>query len=288
MGISGRTASGYNCHYCSNTKVLVGFNDLLTRFPEIAKEWHPTKNIDIPENISSRNSKKAWWIGKCGHEWEASIKQRTTINSGCPICLGRKFLAGFNDLATKYPLVTKEWHPTRNGDNTPGNTYYFTSKKVWWQCEKGHEWENHVYDKVKHNRPCPICSKNGTSKTEEKFRVGFSQYFTEINDSYRVKTKLDDKWYQFDIIGLLNNRKTVIEYDGSYWHSQPGVLEQDVTKTNLLLSKGYLVIRIREKHHVKLESLNIDDKNYYEITHQFGDDVSPVIEKIMNHVLSLK
>ena len=33
--------------------------------------------------------KKAWWLGKCGHEWEAAIYSRAA-GKGCPYCYGKK------------------------------------------------------------------------------------------------------------------------------------------------------------------------------------------------------
>ena len=39
-------------------------------FPEIAKEWHPTKNGNLtPLNFHANSRWKAWWICKRGHEW---------------------------------------------------------------------------------------------------------------------------------------------------------------------------------------------------------------------------
>ena len=37
-------AKGTGCPYCTNRKVLAGFNDLATVEPRIAAEWHPTLN----------------------------------------------------------------------------------------------------------------------------------------------------------------------------------------------------------------------------------------------------
>ena len=46
--------------------------------PEVAKQWHPTKNEDLtPFNVTSGSSKKVWW--KCDkgddHEWESEIQK---------------------------------------------------------------------------------------------------------------------------------------------------------------------------------------------------------------------
>ena len=82
-----RTARGYNCPFCSSHKVLAGFNDLATKHPDVAKEWHPTKNGSLtPCEVSASSKKKAWWICSKGHEWQAVIGSRTDSRAGCPIC----------------------------------------------------------------------------------------------------------------------------------------------------------------------------------------------------------
>ena len=61
-------------------------NNLAYLNPELAKEWHPYKNGDIkPSDVTIGSGQKAWWVGKCGHEWEAVINKRVG-GTGCPIC----------------------------------------------------------------------------------------------------------------------------------------------------------------------------------------------------------
>lgn len=111
--------AGSGCPYCSGQYRLVGKNDLSSVSPELAKEWHPTKNGSLkPEDVGPNSNKKVWWIGKCGHEWQATPNQRNA-GRGCPYCANRKVLIGFNDLATIYPSIAEEWHPIKNGDLTP-------------------------------------------------------------------------------------------------------------------------------------------------------------------------
>ena len=61
--------------------------------PEIAKQWHPTKNLKLtPDSISNFSDKKVWW--QCQkvdeHTWEATVGSRTTQSgskgAGCPHC----------------------------------------------------------------------------------------------------------------------------------------------------------------------------------------------------------
>ncbi|MBO4736529.1 MAG: zinc-ribbon domain-containing protein, partial [Paludibacteraceae bacterium] len=67
-------------------------NKLSVDYPEIAKEWHPTKNGKTkPEFVSSKTHRKYWWkCSVCGHEWEAKVENRTVNKSGCPECKKQK------------------------------------------------------------------------------------------------------------------------------------------------------------------------------------------------------
>ena len=84
--------NGNGCPYCSNKKVLVGYNDLATTRPDIASEWHPVKNEDLlPAQFTYGSEKKVWWLcSKCGNEWETTINNRTNgyFSTGCPKCSG--------------------------------------------------------------------------------------------------------------------------------------------------------------------------------------------------------
>jgi len=77
-------------------------------------------------------------------------------NRGCAVCAGRQ-VGLSNCLATINPQLAKEWHPTLNGDLTPYDVTCGSAKKVWWICDKGHEWEASIVNRIKGNR-CPYCS----------------------------------------------------------------------------------------------------------------------------------
>jgi len=155
----GNRVKGSGCLYCTNQKVLVGFNDLATTNPVLASEWHPTKNGPLaPQQVTKGSEKKVWWLGTCGHDWEAVIHARNGRNIGCPICSGNKILVGFNDLATTNPVLASEWHPTKNGPLTAHQVSKSTNKKVWWLCALGHEWDAGIADRNGRNIGCPVCS----------------------------------------------------------------------------------------------------------------------------------
>jgi hypothetical protein len=159
--IKHRTISGSGCPICIGLKVLEGFNDLKTSDPKIAMEWHPIRNENLkPTEVSRSSSKKVWWqCSKCSdHEWVSRIADRTS-GTDCPICHGLKVLVGFNDLQSSAPEISKEWHPTKNGDFKPTEVTKNSNKIVWWQCSKHpeHEWHTRVADRGFRGSSCPIC-----------------------------------------------------------------------------------------------------------------------------------
>lgn len=150
-------SNGTRCPYCANKKALPGYNDLATVNPRLAREWDYDKNAELlPEHFLPKSNKKVWWTCDKGHEWEAAICDRNAGN-GCPICAGKIVIAGFNDLATKNPRLENEWNYKKNGDLKPTDVTANSSKKVWWECERGHEWQASVSNRNK-NHGCPFCS----------------------------------------------------------------------------------------------------------------------------------
>ena len=176
--ISNRVSLGRGCPFCSNQKILDGYNDLITIHPELSEEWDYKKNDITPNTVGAGSTYKAWWkCNKFGHSWQAEITDRVHGN-GCPFCSGRKTLKGFNDLATVRPDLVQEWNYDRN-DLLPNEVTCGSFKKVWWRCSKGHSWEAVIYSR-KSGNGCPYCA--GT------------MVLTGFNDLATVKAELLDEW----------------------------------------------------------------------------------------------
>lgn len=144
------------CPYCSGKRILPGFNDLQTIHPELAKQWHPTLNInDDITKISPGGVSKIWWQCSKGHEWQARIFARFKNGQGCPYCFGRLPIVGVNDLQTTNPELVTEWHPTKNGNVTPSQIKLGSDFKAYWICLKGHEWQAIISSRKTNN--CPYC-----------------------------------------------------------------------------------------------------------------------------------
>ena len=158
--------------------------------PELAAEFHPTKNGGLtPENLVAGTNKKLWWICKavsefpCGHVWQAYGNNRSRKNQGCPACSNHAVHNdGRNSMRATNPELSEEFHPTKNGDLTPDNIIASTGKKLWWRCrECENEWENTGSHRAKRGQSCPACSnkaihsdgRNSMLRTHSKIAAEF-------------------------------------------------------------------------------------------------------------------
>ena len=138
---------GSGCRICTNQQILVGYNDLATTHPELAKEadgWDPM-------TVTFGTDKKVGWNCKLGHKWQAAVSSRSQ-GVGCSICAGKKVQCGFNDLASTNPELAAQangWDPT--------TVTFSSAKKVRWKCTLGHEWDARI-DNRKNGKGCPICA----------------------------------------------------------------------------------------------------------------------------------
>ncbi|MDT2009836.1 hypothetical protein FXW78_50045 [Rhodococcus opacus] len=147
---------GTRCPYCAGKLVIPGETDLATRRPDVAAEWHPSKNQIAPQDVTQSSNRTAWWQCRSGHEWAAIIANRTGGNSGCPFCDGRRINPGTNDLATVNPDLAAQWHPDLN-TKTPFGVTLNSHHKAWWICENGHPWRATVASRAA-GTGCPVCA----------------------------------------------------------------------------------------------------------------------------------
>ena len=148
---------GKGCPYCAGQKVIIGENDLQTINPSLVKEWNYEKNIGLmPTDVMPNSSQKVWWKCSQRHEWQAGIADRNQ-GRGCPYCSGRYAIKGENDLQTVNPTLAQEWNYEKNSGLTPMDVLPNSNKKVWWKCNKGHEWQAIIAGRNK-GAGCPYCA----------------------------------------------------------------------------------------------------------------------------------
>ena len=122
--------------------------------PDLLFQWDRGNTIS-PYKVSAGSHKKVWWICNKGHRWEAIVKNRALIGSGCPYCEHRAVLEGYNDLQTVFPDVAKSWSPKNS--KKPTEVSPSSNMEVVWICDKGHEWSARVADRTE-GHGCPYCA----------------------------------------------------------------------------------------------------------------------------------
>lgn len=116
--------------------------------PELAKEaygWDPS-------TVTKGSHKKLNWRCSKGHLFQATVKDRALINSGCPYCRHKKFLEGFNDFKSLFPNIASE-------------AYEWDANKIWphdkklrtWKCKNNHLWQGKPSERIKGKATCPFC-----------------------------------------------------------------------------------------------------------------------------------
>jgi very-short-patch-repair endonuclease len=163
------------CPMCSSHPTTICIHMSIQKtHPDIAKQWHPTKNGDLtPDKVTFGSNKKIWWLCQntcsqgCAHEWETSPNSRVKKERGCPFCSTPAISICIHDsILHCNPDIVKQWHPTKNGTLSPDNVSVGSGKNIWWLCPKTcaegckHEWAAPPINRIKLNSGCPYCSYN--------------------------------------------------------------------------------------------------------------------------------
>lgn len=161
-------------------------NSISVLYPKTSKKWHPIKNdLLTPEMISPGSGKEVWWRCDNGHEYKRPVYAEIKFQS-CPYCTNKKLLPGFNDLATKYPELVKEWNFIKNNNLKPNNILSGSHKKVWWKCVKcGYEWQATINNRIK-GTGCPCCAN-------KKIIVGINDLQSNYPDIAKQWSNNNDK-----------------------------------------------------------------------------------------------
>jgi hypothetical protein len=201
--------------------------------PLLASEWHPSNNLPLtPADVTQGSGRKVWWICKLGHEWEASIESRNRGN-GCPACAGKRVHMD-NSLMKMHPQLASEWHPSKNPGISPDNVTSGSSRKVWWLCPIGHEWQAIVYSRTR-GSGCPKC-RSSSSLMELRILAELRWVFVDV--SHRSKQG------KFECDCFLPHYNVAVEYDGLRWHINKIAIDE--AKNVGLKQNGIDCVRIRQ------------------------------------------
>ena len=215
------------CPICNNEKVSGRYN-LVTEFPDIAREWNYIKNGSlIPLEVSPKSSKKVWWICKYNptHIWADKVGNRTVLNRGCPIC-SKKFTISF-----------------------PARAIYFYLKKIFDDCKM----EYKVLDKYITDIYIPYY----------KIIIEYDGWYYHSNNIAQKRENKKDKILKengFDVIRIKDRKEDMnkIEYKDNTIEYH--LLERKENLDELIKKVIYV---IKEKTGVLIEE-NVDVKRDYQ------------------------
>ncbi len=226
LALPSRIAEGSVCSKHRNLLKYDG-NDLSTKHPELLEYWDYEKNDVNPSEIFGGGERVVYWKCEKGHSYTKSIL-KCVRGEGCPICAGKKVLAGFNDLATVCPDVAKSWNYTKNGEILPAHITAHSNKRVWWICEYGHEWEAKVCNRV-NGRGCPECYK--AQKRQRQINM------------YDANT--------FTFIATFNSVKAVCDYLGLNSQKMNGTISRVCRRDQKTLMKKYILRNADDDEFIK-------------------------------------
>lgn len=178
-------------------------------------------DVDVNDLPDSTNKKVKVKCDFCNNIFErrygaylSSLKKGEGIDS-CKKCINDKITKiKKRSIGDKFPELIVEWHPTKNGNKTPFDYSYGSSKLVWWLGECGHEWQTTVGTRTIDKKNCPYCNGN---KCEGRIKLFLDKNNISNEQQYTFKNLLSEEGYplKFDFAVFKENKLyCLIEYDG--------------------------------------------------------------------------
>jgi len=132
-------------------------HQLFKENPNLARCWDFDLNNGPPAlALVIGSALKAHWVCDLGHRFSSEIRKHKNGFS-CPYCVGRRVLAGLNDLATVNPQLAAEWDYSKNAPVLPTEVTGGAAMKAHWLCKLGHSFQTQIAIR-KQGVGCPFCA----------------------------------------------------------------------------------------------------------------------------------
>ena len=287
-----RTFMRAGCSICRGFVADEG-TSLTARVPEVAKQWHPSRNgTRTAEKVTPGSRRTAWWLcDECSHVWPARISSRALDRNGCPRCAGQSAEPGDGStLAVAHPELFGELDldGVRHLGLDPHKLHARSSRKVPWVCrdEPRHQWSASPAARM-NGCQCPACPPLGQSSAVE--RALLALMLQRCGDAVGNAPAGNVTWLdrrgrslraRCDIV--VPSLRLVVEYDGLRYHDAAERRRCDLSKTDALLAAGWRVVRVREatsRH--QLADLDMTHDCLLQVQHRYGDRLVLVIDAIL-------
>jgi hypothetical protein len=133
--------------------------------PAVAAEWDFGANAPLtPDLFPAGSEQRLAWICAGGHRWNATIKNRTMRQSGCPDCSRAEASDRVRQLRAKQlgsleaanPAFLSMWDCVANETLDPSQVAATSGLAVHWRCEHGHRFAKSPSQMAK-DHSCPQC-----------------------------------------------------------------------------------------------------------------------------------
>ena len=156
---------GY-CPFCNNERVLSGFNDLATKYPELVEKYTANNPKPASEILYTNQAYYEWQCTDCGGIYNASLQD---VKDGyCPYCENKRVLTGKNDLVTMYPNIAKLY--SVNNEKPASEILYTNQSSYNWTCDKCNGSFNATIQEVNEGH-CPYCENERVLTGKNDFKT---------------------------------------------------------------------------------------------------------------------
>jgi hypothetical protein len=138
----------YNNYRVRNKKILKQLNIIAFSHNGKCLSWHYYENI----------RQKLLWECRKGHKWFASVNSFLYSGSWCPYCAGNR----------KLSLTELQQLAVQKGGRCLATQYTNSKTKLFWQCNKGHQWQATAFSIKIRESWCPVCYKFNLKTSKNK------------------------------------------------------------------------------------------------------------------------
>lgn len=207
------------CDVCSQVVTVPGVNDITALRPDLVALCEDVEALR-PCGPGSPTSLR--WRCPRGHTWRSPVRRvARLLNDGidpCSICGGRRVEPGVNDVATTHPSLVEELDQAQHPCDSLVGVSPGSGRRFTWRCDKEqHTWVARLVDRIHHETGCPECAAAAwRSRGEEEV----ADYVAGLGFAVRRSARIDCEARRFNFDIALDEPKVLIEYNGTYFHSE--------------------------------------------------------------------
>ena len=157
-----------NIKLCSNDACTICFQKSFASSPKVIY-WNTEQNGSItPRQLFLKSNQKCYFTcPDCAHVCYRHIGNIDN-ESWCPFCGNRELCTDTSCMQCYKKSFSSHsksvfWHPTKNGTFKPRNMFLHSGKKIYFICEKGHEFDSKL-NNISNGGWCGFCR----NKSEQK------------------------------------------------------------------------------------------------------------------------